>query len=333
MRIGRLEPSDPVHVVAKVYPRDVVYQIKPQGLARQIKTPTFRGKVRGFSSASAKRLRFLIRNTAELWTGMLTLTYPDWFPEDGPACKRHVNAFCQWLRRRKIAYVWVLEFQERGAPHFHFLLSGFVPKDAVARAWWEIVGTNQAEHLKAGTRIEAVKDAEQVGGYMAAYTSKLEQKTVPEGFANVGRFWGASRVLKCVMVRMKGLYRDAGAALRSARKLAKAKRRGWRRVRTRFRWKGWGFTLIDGADWFKMLLRQAVQMDSGVYAVEGRVWKAWDGTADPRPPYMTPEQRINTLGQLDFDGRNDIAALFDPLPQRRGSRRPKDVELTVWGGA
>jgi hypothetical protein len=56
---------------------------------------------------------------------MLTLTYPgDWLPvaPDGETVKRQFNALCRRYERawgEPLIGVWKLEFQGRGAPHFH----------------------------------------------------------------------------------------------------------------------------------------------------------------------------------------------------------------------
>jgi hypothetical protein len=125
------------------------------------------------------------------------LTYPADFPRDGLVVKRHLKAFLQALRRLGMRhYVWVLEFQERGAPHVHLLIDigkeEGLTKDWVAETWARVAGADK----RAGTRVESVYSNEAVS-YLLNYLSQVKryQKIVPEGFANVGRLWGASRGL------------------------------------------------------------------------------------------------------------------------------------------
>ncbi|MDE2040573.1 MAG: hypothetical protein KGO96_13690 [Elusimicrobia bacterium] len=182
------------------------------------------------------------RNTADLWTTFLTLTYPlEAAPRDGKTAKRHLHAFLAWLRReterhgRKCAYLWVLEFQENGAPHFHFLIRGWVPRDlwrnpdgklvrvqkrasgaslvrrGLETAWYEIVGSGLEKARHAGTQVDGVKNTDEVGTYIAKYVGKLEQKEVPGNFASVGRFWGASRCLEKTVVRATANYERIAA--------------------------------------------------------------------------------------------------------------------------
>jgi hypothetical protein len=134
------------------------------------------------------------RNSEPL-TVLLTLTYPGDFPTDGRRVKRHWHNFRTWLVRggkerpsRKGA--WFLEFQGRGAPHFHIFLDGPVDKKEVARKWYDLVASGDERHLRAGTRIETLREGHAAAAYASKYASKAEQKEVPDGFSEVGRFWG-----------------------------------------------------------------------------------------------------------------------------------------------
>jgi hypothetical protein len=100
-----------------------------------------------------------------------------------------------YLRRKDIKFTWVLEFQSRGAPHYHLIVSDFIHKYDLSQVWYRIVGSEDEKHLKAGTKIEAIKSKAHLCGYLSNYINKLDQKTPPTGFENVGRFWGASRNL------------------------------------------------------------------------------------------------------------------------------------------
>lgn len=272
-----------------------------------------RGTIRGFTLASRRRLSFAVRNTADLWDGFLTLTYPAEFPTDGRAVKRHLNAFCSRLRREKVAYLWILEFQKRGAPHFHFLVRGWLDKKDVAQWWTEIVNpvfpSEREKMLKASTRIEGIKNPDQVGAYMTAYMNKLEQKVVPKEFSHVGRFWGSSRLLQSTLYRSVGLRRDAARAIRTARKWYEARNQNLAGERVdkktgvisragfRWKWRGHGFILIEGAGLFKRILLQAMMHDQG-----RNVWKEWDGEPDKRAKFLTPADKLELQGQMLIDG-------------------------------
>ena len=227
------------------YKSDVVFKIGRAGRNKYFVIGGKREVVKGFSHSSARRLSFLIRNAAADWTVFATLTYPEEFPTDGLKVKANLRAFLEFLRREEIRYVWVLEFQRRGAPHFHFVLSGEIDKDILAERWYAIVGSGDPRHLRAGTRIERIRDPRKAAGYMGNYAVKLESKWVPEGFSNVGRFWGGTRLQRMhPSVRFFGSYRDVAAYLRSARRWYKRRCAEWG---FKWEWKGLGFCLRDGA--------------------------------------------------------------------------------------
>jgi hypothetical protein len=148
-----------------------------------------RRAVEGFSEDSKRRMLFTFRNVVGLRV-LLTLTYPGQFSTDGRQVKQDWANMRRWLVRRGVAGAWFMEFQARGAPHFHCFLTGEVRKEEVAAAWFRIVGSGDDRHLRAGTRVEALRELHAAGAYAAKYLKKQEQKEVPEGFSNVGRFWG-----------------------------------------------------------------------------------------------------------------------------------------------
>ncbi len=94
--------------------------------------------------------------------------------------------------------LWFFEFQTRGAPHIHILPWGVSAVDLdlfrpyLSRSWADIVAhpdpDEYQKHLNAGTGVEAYR--EDHFGYALKYAAKMKQKTVPDGWASVGRFWG-----------------------------------------------------------------------------------------------------------------------------------------------
>jgi hypothetical protein len=155
---------------------------------------TKRGRVGGFSTKARGRLMTLCaqirRDALALF---VTLTYPQAWPGDPHIWKRDLDAFGKWLRREfsGCSFIWKLEPQQRGAPHYHILVWGiaFLHHALLARRWFEIVGSNDPAHLAAGTRVEAVRSRHGV----MRYASKLymgKDFTLPPGWEHVGRFWG-----------------------------------------------------------------------------------------------------------------------------------------------
>lgn len=214
MTYRAVKPQD-VLLTTEVHPGSVKVSYRFPGFERLSGTSARarRGRVREFSKRSRRRLMQEARDFEQLGIRphyMQTLTYPGSFEvvvRDGRQAQRHLKAFRKRLERyferegmSKWGGLWFEEFQRRGAPHFHILLWG-VGIEAIdikgfqewtARAWAEIVShpdeDEYAKHLKAGTRTEKLH--EQDFRYAVQYMQKAEQKRVPEGFRNVGRFWG-----------------------------------------------------------------------------------------------------------------------------------------------
>lgn len=154
------------------------------------------GKVKEFSRKSRQHLAFVAQNTRAEFDRMITLTYPAEYPLDGKVCKRQLNVLLQWLRRRDIEhYLWFMEFQRRGAPHFHILIEGGeeIDRNSLSQRWYEIVDSGDINHYHAGTRIEKGRSRGGLHRYCVKYSQKLYQKNVPAEFSNVGRLWGCSK--------------------------------------------------------------------------------------------------------------------------------------------
>jgi len=170
-----------------------------------------RGKVVGFSPSSGRRMRRYLRECTSNYVHMVTLTYPGEYPSDGAAVKEHLRRFLQEVRRevarssfilsgtKPFSAFWFLEFQARGAPHFHIFLNYCPDKDWVASQWYEIVNSEDIRHFHAGTRTELLRHG-RAGtiSYASKYANKCEQKVVPEGYENVGRFWGVCGSRHCL---------------------------------------------------------------------------------------------------------------------------------------
>jgi len=146
----------------------------------------------GWNDGMARRLGNYIENFRTDFTGMVTLTYPAEYPHDGEIVKMQWRAFIERLRRTEWfaqnSLVWFLEFQDRGAPHFHFLTTGWIAKDWVAQNWADITNGD----WRACSRTEALKNPDSAGAYARKYATKSEQKTIPIEFEHIGRMWGCS---------------------------------------------------------------------------------------------------------------------------------------------
>jgi hypothetical protein len=154
-----------------------------------------RGKVWGLSDASARRMEFAARNHPRPWLTVWRVGYPGEFPLDGEVCKGHLRSLLMRFRRKYPggSYLWVQEWQERGALHYHGLFDVEVEAEWLARVWYEIVGSGDENHLAYGTWLEAIRTEDGAIRYLSKYLSKQDQKEVPVGFRHAGKFWGCSR--------------------------------------------------------------------------------------------------------------------------------------------
>lgn len=160
-------------------------------------------KITRLSKKSLSRLAFLVTATQVKFQSILTLTFLE-IETNGKRVKAMLNVFLTSLRRylHRFEYVWFLEFQRRGAPHFHLLLS--VPHSEelhrwIARRWSQVLqdetGKVEAVHRFVRT-FENVREQNGAKRYALMYALKPYQKTVPQEYRDVGRFWGASRGVK-----------------------------------------------------------------------------------------------------------------------------------------
>ena len=170
-----------------------------------------RGQISGWSPKS--RVRMLYRLATIDWlelpgvAEMMTLTYPRSFPADGRLAKEHLAAFRKRFERRwgrPIQGTWKLEFQRRGAPHFHVYFGRPIGPwrefvDWARAAWYEIVGSGDVRHLRMGVNLDRqfcskAKSSKAIAWYFAKHGLKTGVKSyqndVPDGYENCGRFWG-----------------------------------------------------------------------------------------------------------------------------------------------
>lgn len=148
-------------------------------------------------------MRRYLRECRSDYGYMVTLTYPYEYPTNGTETKEHLRRFLQELQREDARRLdkrpsdqphsafWFLEFQDRGAPHYHIFTNRPVNKQWCSRRWYDIVKSEDIRHLHAGTRCEKlVRGRAGTISYASKYAAKQSQKKVPAFFENVGRFWG-----------------------------------------------------------------------------------------------------------------------------------------------
>ena len=184
-----------------------------------------RGEIGGYTSASRKRLRqtvlavesaLLPRRRGKRFyrpATFATLTYPRVWDPDPKTWKRDLETFGKALGRRYPGawFIWALEIQKRGAPHFHLILhwndqrqfeSYKVRQAWISETWARIVGkgTPDPEHLKAGTNLRPLVTPKLLRVYVEKPGTKLHpahmagrelaKRGPQKGGSGFGRWWG-----------------------------------------------------------------------------------------------------------------------------------------------
>lgn len=233
---GKRVPAEHRSVI-EVYERDI--KVRKRILSKEVKDRR-KGKpgrrIVAFSKASRRNMKFKLRNVnLGKKPFILTLTYPSIFPTSGKEVKAHWDLMRRWLTYRNLSGFWFLEFQKRGAPHIHVLLTGYVSPEKVKKHWIKVIKASpeDVERINAysrnGAHVEIVRDAERVQvSYACKYAAKAEQKEVPAEFHDVGRFWGFFGGLTLTVLLEWGAQEsDIAYYVRVIKNMEKANRRRW----------------------------------------------------------------------------------------------------------
>jgi len=159
-----------------------------------------RGRIKRFSTNSRRRLlRFMARLKMQgVRATFITLTFKG-YPTNAEA-KRALHAFMSYLSRNfpKASACWRMEYQERGAIHFHLLCFNlpYWPQKALGEVWTRITRETASR-----VDIRLVRSRRGVMHYVSKYIAKVEKKSGFTSFIQApylhgykkwrkGRFWG-----------------------------------------------------------------------------------------------------------------------------------------------
>ena len=196
-----------------------------------------KGDIKTFSRHSRSRLvqKLLKLRSSRLSEGLfVTLTYHHNWSQDHEDVQRHLGAFLAAYRRAypEAAYIWRLEFQNRGAPHFHFICwrrrsAGEFDRDAFqewcVRTWHRISGESSEAHRKHGVDVRTVDSHRAAMAYVSKYVAKVGGEKAVD---YEGRRWGASRSLPTGPVARAACTEDFFHVLRRICRKLLQKRRG-----------------------------------------------------------------------------------------------------------
>ena len=168
-----------------------------------------RGEVVNFSVNSRRRLlRMLATLQKDVRPIFVTLTFSDAYQnyQEPGDWKRCLRSFEHRFRRAFPAgsFVWRLEVVDRKSgehvgtpfPHFHLLVFGVSYgklRSFVPGAWYEVVGTGDEKHLKAGTQVSRIYSRRGIMRYASKTVANLPGelgKDIQTLAERVGRWWG-----------------------------------------------------------------------------------------------------------------------------------------------
>lgn len=161
-----------------------------------------RNIIDGYSRGSRNRFLKLLISIDYKKMGVplfYTLTYPCEYSNNPKIWKRDLEVFIKRLERLypELCGTWRLEPQKRGAPHFSGFMWGCEDLSTIegklkfSKMWFEVVGSGDEKHLRAGTGIETPENLTSSIFYLSKYQTKTEKGGVPQEFDYpVGRYWG-----------------------------------------------------------------------------------------------------------------------------------------------
>lgn len=188
--------------------------VKAVGVDREFYGGNKRGNVDDFTGASRKRLlEKLARLKPPQYDGyryrvsFLTLTTKRILHPR--LAKDYLASFFKRVARKfpQLAAVWRMEFQKRGAPHFHVILynTPYIDKSWIQSAWGDIV-----DEARPFTRIERVKSYRHLMGYAGKYLAKVGDDPGFNSGAYLTGFGGSAYDENDSIGRHWGVYNSAG---------------------------------------------------------------------------------------------------------------------------
>ena len=174
-----------------------------------------RGKISGFSKRSRFRLFQLlsmIRNNLDTPPLFVTLTYHHGHENDPRPTKSHLHNFLVQLRNYDpdVQYIWRIELQKRGAPHYHMIIFPSCRNTKCTteyyfsqiRFLWHSIGDPKSrKHEQYGCLIKTVRNYREACNYMSKYIAK---PLIEENEDVEGKHWGNSRNLPIKLRRRYG---------------------------------------------------------------------------------------------------------------------------------
>lgn len=168
--------------------------------------------IKEFSKHSRRRLFSLITSLDYPEYGkpiFISATWHEDFPNSKHDLKTHLDKFHKRLRRNLPPFhiIWKLEYQKRGAPHFHFILfpldnsksfqDNLIYKNIFTQ-WMELKECNCKDCKLYSIKSKPINEFSHCMVYISKELGKVTQN---EQHHNLGRIWGSSRDMKIRIFR------------------------------------------------------------------------------------------------------------------------------------
>lgn len=228
--------------------------------AREIFHPVKRRQIADFSRKSRLRLLKLVSRLEKNASGIfLTFTYRANM-QDHSQAKYHLDLLLRWLKYnyQEGAFLWRMEYQKRGAIHFHIIAFNLkhIDIDAVTTYWQELTLDDSYPD------VETIHNRRKALYYVSKYVAKHEVNS-PSGFISepyseklqfFGRFWGVVNRKLLPFAPLTYLYLHGDAKVfHDMRRYA---RRHYKRLSRRLQ----GFCLLvsDAEQWLNLMYHEEV---------------------------------------------------------------------------
>jgi len=138
---------------------------------------TYKAKSKIKLASRIFQYQVLKTTSKKAYASFITLTYGLHYPTDHLS-KKHLENFIKRLKRvsPNFQFIWVIEKQKRGAPHYHILTPNYIPKETINKAWNGVVSKWQKSEVDNGCKQQEVYPnvgkVYNAGKYMTKYMQK-----------------------------------------------------------------------------------------------------------------------------------------------------------------
>ena len=186
-----------------IYPHCIVYRPKARFRPFQPHRTSKRGRISDFTRRSRFRLFALlakISGNPKFQPIFVTLTYHYGHINAPQSTKSQLHNFLVQLRNYDpdFQYIWRVELQKRGAPHYHMIIfpssscgSSGTPayQLEISRIWHSIADPNSRRHKDFGCKIKVITSYKMACAYVSKYVAKVSND-IPDD--HQGKHWANS---------------------------------------------------------------------------------------------------------------------------------------------